>query len=246
MFHRKNAGVSRDPLRETRIRDGDQCHTTVDYNWKPIDSMKNVLDCIVNYGIAMQYVWTQDFTGYVFIKLFNNFNWLAYNGLKDEKKLFIVTSVFLRVSEENNAKAARKQAPTSYREMEAILKTVLNEEGLPESPPTSAAAFLSLEAPVHRNQQQNRGNNPQGNRGGGNSQRGGSSSGFKRPPAKTPSGRFVCHNFSRGGSAGCSRPKVQNGCKDPNSGEEYAHCCSWFNTNSGTYCFLGHSKSQHK
>ena len=178
MFHRKNAGVSRDPLRETRIPDGDQCHTTVDYNWKPIDSMKNVLDCIVNYGISMQYVWTQDFTGYVFIKLFNNFNWLAYNGLKDEKKLFIVTSVFLRVSEENNVKAARKQAPTSYREMEAILKTVLNEEGL---------------------QQQNRGNNPQSNRGGGNSQRGGSSSGFKRPPAKTPSGRFVCLNFSRGG-----------------------------------------------
>ena len=176
MFHRKNAGVSRDPLRETRIPDGDQCHTTVDYNWKPIDSMKNVLDCIVNYGISMQYVWTQDFTGYVFIKLFNNFNWLAYNGL----------------------------------------------------------------------QQQNRGNNPQSNRGGGSSQRGSASSSFKRPPAKTPSGRFICHNFSRGGSAGCSRPKVQNGCKDPNSGEEYAHCCSWFNTNSGTYCFLGHSKSQHK
>lgn len=246
MFHRKNAGVSRDPLRETRIRDGDQCHTTVDFNWKPIDSMKNVLDCIVNYGLSMQHIWSQDFTGYMFIKLFNNYNWLNYQGLKDEKKLFVITNAFLRISEENNAKAAKKLAPTSYREMEAVLRTILNEEGHPESPPTSAASFLtesSAGSNHNRNSQSTRSQASKGSSGNRNQRTNG---GSKRPAAKTPNGKFICHAFSRGGQSGCSRPKVQGGCKDPNSNEEYSHVCSWFNQVTGTYCLLSHAKCQHK
>jgi hypothetical protein len=252
IFCKRNAGVSRDPMKETRLREGDTIYSMTDFNWAPLTTMRHVIDALLNFTMALACIWSWDLTGSMLHKLYNSYSWFSYN-IKEELKIKIITCHFRRVSEANASRALEQGSPCKYYECERILKLVLAEEGLDTSPPRIVAQHAGAygqQQPQQSSGQAARGSSNAGKgrgRGGrqGGNQRGTGGAGMQKPPAVTPNGRKICFAFNK--PQGCQNPPISGGpgCKDPKSQSEFAHCCSWFFPTTGTYCLQGHSKCQH-
>lgn len=246
MFSKRNVGVTRNPLKETRFREGDTIYTTTDYNWAPLTNMRHVIDALLNYTMVLSCIWPYDLNGSMLHKLYNNYSWFSYN-VKEEVKIRIIVCHFRRVSEANASRAAEEgSSPCKFIELERILKLVLAEEGLDTSPPRIVGA--SAEA-YGQQQGQPRGQEGQA-RGKGKATRGSSrgagSAGARKPPATAPNGKKICYGYNKPG--GCQNPPATDGpgCKDPKSSAEFAHVCLWFFPSTGVYCLQGHPKHQHQ
>jgi hypothetical protein len=174
---------------------------------------------------------------------------MAYPGIKEAKRTSLICDHFARVSEANVDLAVQRRKPCDYNEVERILKLILRDEGLSDSPPPLGQAPLGSsagQAVTQTNQaarQAGRQTQAGGQRQQGQNGRGGGASGGrqKKPPAVAPNGRLICFNYNK--PTGCSNPPhAGGGCKNPSTQVDFAHVCLWFYPSSRTYCMQGHSK----
>ena len=248
IFSKHNVGVSRNPMKETRLREGETIYSTTDYNWADLTSMRHVIDALLNYTMLLACIWPWDLNGSMLHKLYNNYSWMNY-AIKEADKIRIITEHFRRVSEANATRAAEDgSCPCKFYELERILKLILAEEGLDTSPPPSAGRMFSGQQQPGQgkgqaNSARGRGGSQRGSQRG--NQRGTGGAGIKKPPAVTPNGRKICFAYNK--PSGCQNPPLASGqgCKDPNSQTDFAHCCLWFFPTTGVYCLQGHPKCQH-
>ncbi len=229
-FYSGNAGVSRGPMVETKVKDGKSLGTIADFNWSNISNIKSLQDSIINYGLTKQMLFPYDQTGYLFMKLYNHYNWLQGAG-NDLRRINLMQEHFNFVMEANASRASKKQSPFNYDEMEKSIKKMLDNKGLPNSP----TALLEKSTDIGNQKKVV------------NSQKSSSSSAFgpnknkfSSPQSKS---RFICYDFNNQGK-GCTRSKSAGGCKDAN-GKEYAHNCLFYDMVKKQYCYGPHSKQNH-
>lgn len=246
-FHKKNLNVARNPLKEHRLRDGDSVYTSSEFNWAEVDDVKHLVDAIINFGIVSQSLWPYDQTPWILLKLYNTYGWMQY-GIQEKKRVSIICDHFDRVAAANADRAVGRLPPCDYLEQERILKMILTEEGLSQSPPVTAggfgqevSGFKGSTGGGQRGGQQGRG------RGSGRGGRGGRYGGNdgNRPLAVCPNGRQICFNFNKPGGCTFAPSTKGSGCKGANGQRDYAHVCSYYDTNTKQYCLKGHPKHQH-
>lgn len=252
VYSKHNVGVSRTPMKETKLREGNSIFSMTDYNWSDLTSMRHVIDALLNYSMLLQCIWPYDLTGSMLHKLYNNYSWMNYS-ISEAVKIKIITEHFRRVSEANAARASEDgSSPCKFYELERILKLILTEEGLNTSPPASTgghyggvAAQGYQQQPANPGQGRGQAAGARGRGRGRSNQKGAGGAGAKKPPAVTPNGRRICFAYNK--PQGCQNPPLTNGqgCKDPQGGGEFAHCCIWYFPTTGVYCLQGHPKCQH-
>ena len=225
-FYPMNVTVTRLPMVERRLKnDG----SYMDYNWAPINSLKGVKDSVVNYGISMHNLWPLDESGYMFLKLYNAWNWLPLGN--DNMRIQLIEEHFNSVIAANCSRVGRK-APMDYDEMEASLKKMLDMKLLPSTP-------------VNHFNQQGEGTSGAGGKGGEKSSENkkGGKGDKKTEVPRGPGGVYICYDYNNKG-AKCRRDRTRNGCKDDS--KEYHHICLWKDYNTNEYCFKRHSKKDHR
>ena len=240
-FSKRNLNVSRAPVKEQRLRDGDSVYTTSEFDWVDLQDIKGTMDALMNFGIVSQQLWPMDQTPWIFLKLYTTYNWMEY-GIAVKKRTAIICEHFDRVSAANADRAVGSRPPCDYEEQERILKMILAEEGLSQNPPITAGAVadaVSAAGGQANNQGQAKKNSQKGGRGG---KKGGNGD---RPPPVTPNGKKICYAWNRTG--GCSNPPSTraSGCKSSRTGEEFAHVCSEWLATTKAYCMKGHPRHQH-
>lgn len=248
-FYPGNAGVSRGPMIETKVKSGNTVATVSDYNWANINNLKALRESIINFGLISQMLFPYDQSGYMFLKLYNNYHWLAGAG-NDFKRVSLIQEHFNLIMEANASRACRREAPSNFDETERSLKRLLENRNLPSNP--GALAEKGLEGEGGQRGQRRGLNEASANTGASVSagpshrpfQGQGREAQTRSLPPAGPKGKFVCYDFNNPGP-GCTRQKSAVGCKD-NNGKEYAHSCLFFDTNQKKYCFGSHSKQNHR
>ena len=144
-FSKKNLNVSRAPLKEQRLRDGDSVYTTSEFDWVDLQDVKSTMDALMNYGIVSQNLWPMDQTPWIFLKLYTTYGWMEY-GVTVKKRTAIICEHFDRVSAANADRAVGSRPPCDYEEQERILKMILAEEGLSQNPPITAGVVADAVA----------------------------------------------------------------------------------------------------
>ena len=242
-FHKKNLNVARNPVKEQRLREGDSVYTSSEYNWVELTEVRHVVDALINYGIVSQYLWPYDQTPWILFKLYNTYGWLQY-GIADKRRILMICDHYDRVAQANADRAVGRLPICDYLEQERILKMILTEEGLSQSPPVLSGAS-GLEADQRQNSD---GGGNRGGRGGrgGQSGRGGGAAGSgkrNRVPNLCPNGRQICFAFNKAG--GCSFPPSTkgSGCKGADGKRDYAHVCNHYIQATKQLCLQGHSKA---
>lgn len=250
-FSPSNSGVSRGPLVEAKVKDGNKLATYQDYNWVNVTTLKGIKDAIINYGLTKQTLFPYDTSGYCLLKLYNNYHWFPNVG-SDYKRSQFVQEHFNQVMESNASLACYGKAPNDYNDMENSLKRLLEQKGFPNNP----TSLLEQTQPNSSNSQTARKSvnsfnsaprssfsTAPGN--SYNSAPGPSGQNFKKNvPPIGPGGRYPCYDFNNVGKR-CNKFKTNFGCRDQ-MGKEYAHCCLHFDKLKNSYCFGDHSKQQHK
>lgn len=232
-FFSGNAGVSRGPMVETKVKNGKSLSTIADFNWTNISNIKGLQDSILNYGLCKQMLFPYDQTGYIFMKLYNHYNWLQGAG-NDHRRISLIQEHFDFVMEANASRASKKQPPYNYDELEKALKRLLDNKALPNSPTAlwerASSDNMAQKKPSFNQKPSASSFNQNKNKFGSNS-------------ATQSKSRFICYDFNNQGK-GCSRTKTAGGCKDSN-GKEYAHNCLFYDMTKKQYCYGPHSKQNH-
>ena len=245
-FCNLNANLSSRHLKvRTEHEAGGTSVSTTSMDWKEVSSMKQVQDALINYEIVNRLIWPADFTGIVMLKLLNEYMYIPYGD--DKTRVSAISSFFQRVSNANRKNCGRHSPPLDYKEQEEELQKVLRDLGLPDTRPNPFTSIPKVSpdqkslAQLQNSLPQNQGQNSGGSRGG----RGRNSTPRTRLPAvKGPSGKFLCWHFNDGT---CTRPKHQDGCRDPNNAsKEYSHHCAHQNPTTMAYCMARHPKHAHK
>ena len=138
-FSKKNLNVSRAPVKEQRLRDGDSVYTTSEFDWADLQDVKGAMDALINFGLVSQSLWPMDQTPWIFLKLYTTYGWMEY-GITVNKRTAIISEHFDRVSAANADRAVGSRPPCDYEEQERILRMILAEEGLSQTPPIMAGA----------------------------------------------------------------------------------------------------------
>ena len=241
-FSKKNLNVSRQPMKEQRLREGDSVFTTSEFNWAELSDLRHTQDAIINYGIVCQNLWPMDQTPWILLKLYSTYGWLQY-GITEKKRSTIICDHFDRIMANNADRAVGKLPPCDFFEQERILKLILAEEGLTQAPPITAGVSTEF------GNRKNGGNGQQNQNGGKNSGGCGGRQQNKnkdsRPPAVCPNGRKVCFAYNR--PAGCSNPPSNRaaGCQNSTTKMDYAHVCNEWIEATKTYCLKSHPRTQH-
>ena len=128
-YNRSNANVSSKPIKEIRSRDSEGVSTIHDYDWTLPNTIKQCQDSILNFGAVNRSLWPFDHTDIALTKIFNRYDWfVAADSSADRVKL--VQLLFNRIMEENAYRAADKEEPLPYEEMEKIAKEMLVDNGV--------------------------------------------------------------------------------------------------------------------
>jgi hypothetical protein len=237
---KQNLNVNRIPLKETRMQQGNTVYSTSGYDWTELSTVRSCYDALTNFGIINQMLWPYDLTAMTMMKLYNVYSWMAYPSIKESLRVRLLCDHFARVSESNVDLAVQRRQPNNYWEMERILKVLLREGGLPDSPPVTQ---YNSPPGGGQNHQAAPGRG-KGGLQGQNSRGGGAGARQRKPAAVAPNGRLICFNFQK--QQGCSNPPAAGGgCVNPATQINYAHVCAWFNTTTRTYCVQGHAKCSH-
>ena len=104
-FNRSNANITAKPMREIRSRDSDGVSTISDYDWTLPTSLKQVQECLVNFGATNLILWPYDHTHLSLTRLLNRYDWCVTAGT-DANRAKLVRALFNRVMETNAYQAA--------------------------------------------------------------------------------------------------------------------------------------------
>ena len=238
-FSKKNLNVSRLPMKEQRLREGDSVFTTSEFNWTELSDLRHTQDAIINFGITSQCLWPMDQTPWILLKLYTMYGWMQY-GITEKRRSGIVCDHFDRVMAANADRAVGKLPPCDFLEQERILKLILAEEGLSQSPPVTAG---SAAAETENRKNGGGGQNRNGVKGGRNGRQ--NQKRDNRPPLVCPNGRKICFAYNR--QSGCSNPPSTKGagCMNNQTKVDYAHVCSEYIESTKSYCLKGHPRHQH-
>ena len=237
-FMPENLSVSAKPMRETKRYEDDGLSTVVDLAWESASTVSQTTGAIISYGCALQQIWPMDTTGWAMMRLFNDFKWLVHvNQAKTRAQLIAAT--FNRITKTNGTRAANKECPLSFQEMEKILKSVLARNGQKTEAPVSGAR-PEID---HKQKSPWQGAAIQQERykryADGTSKRpGGQANQTARPP--TVGNLQLCYGFNDKGKS-CSYVLQPGGysCLNP-KGVSFAHACSNFIASKGQYCLARH------
>ena len=103
-FHKKILNVARNPVKEQRLRQGNSIYTSSEYNWVELTEVRHVVDALINYGIAKR------------------------------KRILMICDHYDCVAQAKVDMAVSRLPICDYLLQERILKMILTEEGLSQSP----------------------------------------------------------------------------------------------------------------
>ena len=223
-FLAENITVSARPPRETRRFGDEGVELTTELAWEPANSVSQATEAVISYGCLLQQIWPYDTTAWALMRLFNRYKWLV-SVQPAKTRTELIASVFNRIAKKNSLRAANREAPIVFDEMEKILRSVLVRNNQKPDIPTPGG---SDQKNLHQQRvQQSR---PMPSQQGGTSQR------FKIPLLPTYNNNKLCFGHNDHGKT-CNYSLQPGGqtCKGPR-GTIFAHACSNWVASKGQYC----------
>ena len=244
-FVAENISVSSKPPRETRKYGDEGLSTTTELAWEQAATISQATDAVISYGCLLQQLWPTDTTGWALIRLYNRYKWLI-SVQPTKTRVDLIATTFNRILKKNSLKAANKEAPIQYEEMEKILKNTLIRNNQKPDVPVPGEKNASQEQKFNLRKQGPRYQGAQSQPQYGSQpqqQQAQLQAAYKIPQAPTANGLKLCFGFNNPGQQ-CSYTPQAGGsaCKGPR-GTTFAHACSNWIQSKNRYCLqAGHGK----